>query len=82
MRVFLLYHKILIFLQLYFFDTEGPVEVRNSDSIVTIIIQPRQIRPSEAFETCIPFADTFLPPDKVQNFMERTRPECYLRSVS
>ena len=36
--------------------------------------QPRQIRPSEAFEACIPFADTFLPPDKVQNFMERTRP--------
>jgi hypothetical protein len=37
--------------------------------------QPRQIRPSEAFETCIPFADTFLPPDNVQNFMERTRPD-------
>ena len=37
--------------------------------------QPRKIRPSEAFETCIPFADTFLPPDKVQNFMERTRPD-------
>ena len=36
--------------------------------------QPRKIRPSEAFETCIPFADTFLPPDKMQNFIERTRP--------
>lgn len=37
--------------------------------------QPRQIRPSEAFEACIPFADTFLLPDKLQSFMERTRPD-------
>jgi hypothetical protein len=37
--------------------------------------QPRKSRPSEAFEACIPFDDTFLSPDQLQSFMERTRPD-------
>ena len=39
------------------------------------VFHPRKSRPSEALEACIPFDDTFLTPDQLQSFMERTRPD-------